>query len=699
MNKVKQLVILMLVLTVVNLCRAVEFYVSVDGSAQADGSLTKPYRSLPAAVEALRALRKAGNTEPVVIVLREGRHQLNQTLVLGLEDGSPTTSGDVKLEQYGAGKIMDPYLTIAAYPGEQPVVSSGVPITGWKKLESAPSELPAKAVGKVWVADIPTGMDRFYTLYDAKGRLNRARAKGFVPTKNGSSRTLHFPDGAIKNWDNLEDVEINIRPGRAWSINMLPIESVDEENGIAKTAVSASYGMGKLGDWVHTKDGCSAWIENTLEALDEPGEWVINTQSRKIYCWPSDPATDGSPQGILAPSLSELIRIEGAIDYEGPADVPVRGIAFFGLTFTHGDRWAWTDDENRVGWEMNSWDTCDRPTAMLRFRGAEDCLVSDCRFLQSGGSGLRLDLHAQRNRVENCEFAHLGQAGIIMGGYGPGSKDVNHHNDIINNHIHHFSEITWNSPGLLACQSGHNRMTNNDIHHAGYSGVIITSWNPTKYSLRGKGGKTVRQNEISSEYLENTKRSYENWKKREKYTHSRHNLIEYNEITHCVQKLSDGNGIYLSGPGTGNVVRYNYLHDNLEHSLPACIRCDDDSHETFIYGNILYNNFGFSAGIASKGINDVINNFIVAPQTVPFSGYISFEWAPVTGSKVQRNIIISHPDGGKAQSERLRKGQTSGGPKLESTDMDSNLYFHPTDSHWMDEHLTKMQAAGLEKAS
>ena len=33
------------------------------------------------------------------------------------------------------------------------------------------------------------------------------------------------------------------------------------------------------------------------------------------------------------------------------------------------------------------------------------------------------------------------------------------------------------------------------------------------------------------------------------------------------------------------------------------------------------------------------------------------------------------------------------------TDMDSNLYYHPTDSHWMDEHLTKMQAAGLEKAS
>ena len=31
--------------------------------------------------------------------------------------------------------------------------------------------------------------------------------------------------------------------------------------------------------------------------------------------------------------------------------------------------------------------------------------------------------------------------------------------------------------------------------------------------------------------------------------------------------------------------------------------------------------------------------------------------------------------------------------------MDSNLYFHATDSAWMDEHLSKMRAIGKEKAS
>ncbi|MFC1765171.1 hypothetical protein ACFL6U_24255, partial [Planctomycetota bacterium] len=163
---------MLVVFTLADTSFAMDIYVSVDGNAQADGSLAKPYGSLPDAVEAARALRKAGHTEPVKIILRGGRHQLNQTLVLGLEDGSPSDSKAVVLPKYGAGESLGPaYLTFAAYPGEKPVLSAGVPVTGWKRLVSAPAELPAKAAGKVWVAEMPTGMERFYTLYDAQGRL------------------------------------------------------------------------------------------------------------------------------------------------------------------------------------------------------------------------------------------------------------------------------------------------------------------------------------------------------------------------------------------------------------------------------------------------------------------------------------------------------------------------------------------------
>jgi len=61
---------------------------------------------------------------------------------------------------------------------------------------------------------------------------------------------------------------------------------------------------------------------------------------------------------------------------------------------------------------------------------------------------------------------------------------------------------------------------------------------------------------------------------------------------------------------------------------------------------------------------------------------------------------MCHPEGGKAFAERLRRGTPpENGPKLVQTDMDKNLYYHPTDLHWMDEHLLKMQAVGKDKAN
>lgn len=678
-----------------------EIYVAIDGNDAADGSILKPFATLHGAVNAVREWRKSGTTNPAVIYLREGRHQLDQTLVLGLEDGISSEITQEELKEPGIGTNITPaHLTFAAYQNEKPIVSAGVPVTNWKLIKTELTDLPPVAVGNVWVADIPEGIDKFYTLYDAEGRLNRARNSGFLPTKMGDKKTLHFPEGGLKNWDNIKDVEIQVRPSRAWIINILPLESVDEASGVAKTAVSATYNLGKLPGWVYNQTGSSVWVENIIEALDEPGEWVVNTKTRKIYLWPANPNSDGSPKGILAPSTSELIRVEGAIDYDGAQDKPVHGIAFSGLIFTHGDRKAWINDEKRLGWGMqHDWDMFDSPTAMLRFRGAENCQVIDCSFINSGGTGIRLDLHAQRNRIENCEFAHLGEAGIIMAGYGTGTKDVNHNNEISNNHIHHFSEITWHSPGIWAWQSGNNHISNNYVHHSGYSAVLITNRVEPDRRLDGEGGRTIRQNEIPDDVKANTKETYKNWKVREKYNHSRNNVLEYNEITHAVQKLSDGNAIYVSGAGTGNIIRYNYIHDNLEHSFPSAIRCDDDQHETLIYGNILYNNYGFSAGIASKGVNDIINNFIVAPLTSPKWGYVSFEWVSVKGSKVHHNIIISHPDGGNAHGERPITRSEDGAPLLVETDMDSNLYYHPTNPNWMDEHFAEMRVVGKEQNS
>ena len=56
--------------------------------------------------------------------------------------------------------------------------------------------------------------------------------------------------------------------------------------------------------------------------------------------------------------------------------------------------------------------------------------------------------------------------GILLCGYGPGTKDVNRNNIIRNNIVHHVGEIIWNGHGIFAWQSGNNKIINNnqDIH-------------------------------------------------------------------------------------------------------------------------------------------------------------------------------------------------------------------------------------------
>ena len=52
----------------------------------------------------------------------------------------------------------------------------------------------------------------------------------------------------------------------------------------------------------------TCWVENVLGALDEPGEWVLNSKTGKLYYWPES----GNPgDNISAPVVRELVLVDG----------------------------------------------------------------------------------------------------------------------------------------------------------------------------------------------------------------------------------------------------------------------------------------------------------------------------------------------------------------------------------------------------
>ncbi len=157
-----------------------------------------PFATLERARDAVRGLKKRKSAD-IVVLIREGTYRLEKTVLFGLEDS-------------GEG---DRTVTYAAYPGEKPVFSSGRRIEGWRKVSGELPGLPKKARGKVRAAGVS---GRFLTLYDNEGLLPRARSAGFIPLEGGSRNELRFPKGRLKNWSNLGDVEIVVRPHHAWIV-------------------------------------------------------------------------------------------------------------------------------------------------------------------------------------------------------------------------------------------------------------------------------------------------------------------------------------------------------------------------------------------------------------------------------------------------------------------------------------------------
>ncbi len=647
----------------------VDFYVSPQGSDAWSGELSDPagngkdgpFATLERARDAVRELKKSKGTD-IVVSIRGGTYELKETLVFGLEDS-------------GEGEAMISY---AAYPGETPVISSGREIKGWRKAPKMLPGLPKAAQGKVLEADVS---GKFLTLFDDEGLLPRARSDSFKPLKESNARDLHFPKGAMRNWDNIEDVEIFVRPTRDWIVNMLPLESVDEKAGVARTSVVATYGMKRHG----------AWVENVLEALNEPGEWVLNTKEGKVYLWPRN----DSP--VYAPQLLELIRVEGKIDKEGPTDVPVRNLRFSGLTFKHGERYTLTNDDAGL---QHDWDMLDKDNALLRLRGSENCVIERCHFLHSGSGAIRVDLHGIGNEISNNHIEYMGGGGILLCGYGPGTKDVNKKNLVYNNYVHHVGEIYWQSPGIFLWQSGENRVANNLIHDTNYIGLIVSGCVIRFFDMADKREqvRAVRKDEVGP-----LPEDFQ-FPDVERFLHSRNNKIEYNEIHHVMKKLGDGNGIYIRGAGSGNVIRRNYVHHLVaETNKQSAIRTDGGQMDTLIVENIIYK--CKSQGMTLK-LNNRFENNIIADVIAPRGVYFKLVEGPSKGASNSRNIFYSskddctflhEPGAGKGLVGEDSRGRVRA--RFGDMESDHNIYFCKADPGIAAKTLAKLQHDGVDANS
>jgi hypothetical protein len=526
-----------------------DLFVAPTGRDDNPGTAEKPFATFAGARDAIRRLKaKGGLRNGATVLVRGGTYVLSEALRFGPED---------------SGTKEHPVI-YAAYPGEKPVLSGGRAIAGWKPGE-----------GKRWVAKLPAGKGgpwRFTQLFVNGKRQTRARLPDTdnwnkwwrVAQGPNHPAIFRFPEGTLKNWPNIEDVEINLIPQYYWQNQIIALKAVDEK---ARTATLAGPTPA-----YEICPGNPFRAENVLDGVTRPGTWSLDTKNGVVTLWPED-GVDLSHAVVTSPILPVLIHCKGC----GEDSKVVRGLTFRGLTFSQT---AQVPLPQRDPKDTGTLDTND---CAVLLEGAEDCAIEDCRFDQTGGYGIRLRHAAKGIRVTSNEFAGCGGGGVLLTGYGPGTRDVNRGNIIAGNDIHHCGAFFWHAAAISGTQSGENIVAFNHIHDLPYAGIMFADCSVDYFKeFRGKQGRgfQFRWKEIGDDPL-----TFQSVKR---FTHSRKNQIVYNTIHHVMQRLHDGGGIYVGFAGGQNVVRGNLIHGVRGTGSGWGLYTDAESNRERIESNVVW---------------------------------------------------------------------------------------------------------------
>lgn len=289
-----------------------------------------------------------------------------------------------------------------------------------------------------------------------------------------------------------------------WADSSLRIEAVDPA---ARTMTvwgkDIPYGIVKGND-----TGGRYYMRNALSEIDMPGEWALDSASRRIFLFPP---VEGLGSVVLACRKSLLV-LEGACD---------RVI------------------EDRL------FENCRGDAIVLR--NCTNVVVRHSVIRNAGGWGVRIE-GGRDCRVEGCDLYNLGEGGVQLNG---GDRDtLTPARHVVDNcHIRDYGQWIMNyRPGVNLLGVG-SRATHNLIHDSVDQGIVFSG--NDHYIASNIVHDVCRDNYDCGAIYTHTKRDW--W--------ARGHVLEGN-VVHGVggrRPLESVMGIYIDGWSSGVTVRGNIV--------------------------------------------------------------------------------------------------------------------------------------------
>lgn len=450
-----------------------DFYVSPNGNDNWSGTLAEPnaagtdgpFLTLVRAQKAVRELKAQvykqkdapvekrwigsphplGKGKDILVYLRAGTYSLKQPLIFEPADGGERVETNLPTGAFEYHKLKDHYVTYAAYPGEKPVISGGIPINSWTKK------------GQVWTAKFDADSAQMLVVNGKRQILARTPNEGYLvpPVISGNTSELHFRKGELKNWKDMEGNRIILL--LRWHTGINTLAKIDEKNGIA-TFQSPQEGVVIVPP--------RYYVENVKSLLDAPGEWFFDKKRKEISYIPANGIDNPNMVTAEVPVISNLVKVSGKLGQ------PVRNLRFYGLTFE-----GVTAQSSAVSYEF-----------------AHACEMIDSEIRSCSGTGLSIRKGCYQTRILRNRFETIDNSALVA--HGPDNptdgREITRETQISYNKFFDCGGINIYATYTLMTTISHNYITKT----RGRYGIDVGGWSNLEEAI--DGGYRVEYNHLDN---------------------------------------------------------------------------------------------------------------------------------------------------------------------------------------------------------
>ena len=455
--------------------------------------------SLETVQEKVRGL-SAKMKDDIFIVLLPGRYPSQAPLRLGPED-----SGN---NGY--------YVRYKAHKPGSARISGGSVLSDWEEAGNGlyTTKWEGKAFRQLYVNGKRAVRARIPNLEDDQSYGPYFRTRDW----DADTRSIRVAEDDFLPWKGLEEVEFVIK--KHWGQNRMRIESFVEEGGDIRLFFSepeSSADPWTKGCCPGFDDSQTYFYENSLDLLDAPGEWFLDSEAGVLWYMPR-PGENMEEAEVIAPMLEALVEIENASH-----------ISFEDLVFEH-TTWLMPDSARngiQAGWRRQY--SRGFIPGGIQAVNAHHLHFSGNIIHHFGGAGIEFLHSTHDNLIEGNLITDVSANGIQVNinieNRTPPLDSACYRDSIINNYVLKTAcEYTGNT-GITATYVHDFVIENNEVGDLPYTGISV-GWGWTDDTI--------------GQY---------------------NNSIRYNDVHHVGQLHDDGGCIYMLSRSPGTVIKENYCHD------------------------------------------------------------------------------------------------------------------------------------------